>query len=51
MAHVLKVALVEIITLLRQEEVYQIIVAFQVLGAYEEKSLSLLTLLIELRVH
>lgn len=50
-AHILEVTLVEVVTLLGQEEVDQIIVTFEVLCANQKKPLGLLTLLIEHGVH
>ena len=51
MAHVFEIALVEVVPLLCQEEVYQVIVAFQVLSADKQEPLHLLTLLVKHGVH
>ena len=50
-AHVLQVSLVEVLALLGQEEVYQVIVTLEMLGADEEEPLSFLALLVEHGVH
>ena len=50
-AHVLQVTLVKVLALLGYEEVYQVIVAFEVLSADEKKPLRLLALLVEHGVH
>lgn len=51
MAHVLEVTLVEVRPLLREEEVYQLVISFQVLGAVKKQALGVLALLREHRVH
>ena len=51
MAHVFKIALIEILSLLSQEEVYQLVVAFQVSSTIKKQSLSILALLWEHAVH
>ena len=50
-AHILQVALVEVTTLLRQEEIDQVVIALDALGTLEQQPLGLLALLRKHRVH